>query len=81
MYLVELRIWWMMHRCKRLWGYTASMAWSIPQSPFVQNRYTSYTPRLLRLFNTFSQNLLLSCAPIQTPRMPFRPSMVIPRTT
>ena len=43
--------------------------------------YTSKTPLLLRSFNTFSQNLLFSCSPIQTPRMSFLPSMVTPSTT
>ncbi len=46
-----------------------------------KNRYTSKTPLLLRSFSTFSQNLLLSCSPIQTPRIPFVPSMVMPKTT
>ena len=32
-------------------------------------------------FSTFSQNLLLSCSPIHTPRMSFVPSMVMPKTT
>ena len=39
------------------------------------------TSLLLRSFSTFSQNLLLSCSPIQTPRMSFVPSMVMPKTT
>ena len=39
------------------------------------------TVLLLRSFNTFSQNLLFSCSPIQTPRMSFLPSVVTLRTT
>ena len=39
------------------------------------------TSLLLRSFSTFSQNLLLSCSPIQTPRISFVPSMVMPKTT